>query len=67
MNGREPFDEERDGSIEPPPPEIMYVPARNVADFDHFPPGWEEATAESRMQAHERSAELARREGDDAA
>ena len=60
------FDEAEDGSTEPPPPEIMHAPARNAADFDDLPPGWEEAAAESRKHAHERSAEAAPSEDADA-
>lgn len=47
----EPFDEAELGSTTPPPPDRMYEPARNAADFDDFPPGWEEAVVEGRKYA----------------
>lgn len=62
----EPFDEAEDGSAEPPPPEMMYAPARNAADFDDLPPGWEEVGAESRKHVHDRSAEAVPSDDDDA-
>ena len=54
-----PFDEAEHGSTEPPPPELMYAPARNEGDFADLPPGWERAAAESLKHAHERSAKAA--------
>ena len=53
----EPFDEAELGSTTPPPPDRMYEPARNAADFDNFPPGWEEAVVEGRKHAEDRFAE----------
>jgi hypothetical protein len=61
-----PLDEAELGGTTPPPPDRMYEPARNAADFDDLPPGWEEAAAESRRHAGERSAEADDRSRGDA-